>query len=88
MTEIVSPPAAQSQMRDSIQVRRAVAADLSEVIALDEAVTGIAKAAYWQDVFERYGERRLHERFFLVAEAADEEPGERIMGLVIGEIRA
>lgn len=88
MTEIVSPLAAGSHARDPIQVRRALAADLPEVIALDEAVTGVAKAAYWQDVFERYGERRLHERFFLVAEAADEEPSRRIVGLIIGEIRA
>ena len=83
-TKIVSPSAAESH--GPIRVRRAVVADLPEIIALDEAVTGIAKETYWRDVFERYGEHRQEERFFLVAEAADD--GRGIVGFIIGEIRA
>lgn len=82
--EIASPPAAESQ--EPIRVRRAVAADLLEIIAVDEAITGIAKERYWRDVFERYGEHRQDERFFLVAEAADD--GRGVVGFIVGEIRA
>jgi ribosomal protein S18 acetylase RimI-like enzyme len=85
-TSIIPPSAAESHGPTSISVRRAVAADLPEIVALDEAVTGLAKDAYWRDVFERYGEHRQDERFFLVAEAADDE--RRIAGFIIGEIRA
>lgn len=71
-----------------IGIRRARIADVPAIIRLDEAVTGLAKPEYWADVFERYGERRLHERFFLVAETATDEDGDTIVGLLIGEIRA
>ena len=86
-TESVSP-AVGTHGPDPIRVRRAVTADLPEIVALDKAVTGIAKAPYWRDVFERYGEHRQDERFFLVAEAADERLGRCIVGFIIGEIRA
>jgi GNAT superfamily N-acetyltransferase len=71
-----------------LSVRRAVKSDIPQVIALDEHVTGLAKASYWHDVFERFGERRLRERFFLVAEAADTDPGSRMLGFIVGEVRA
>lgn len=77
-------------LKERLRVRRVRAGDVAQVIALDSAVTGIAKPDYWADVFERYGERRLKERFFLVAEDAgpkpDREPG--ILGFIVGEIRA
>jgi GNAT superfamily N-acetyltransferase len=65
------------------RIRHAVAADLPSIIALDEEVTGLAKPDYWHDLYDRYGPRRHHERFFLIAETE-----ERIEGFVIGEIRA
>lgn len=72
---------------DGLAVRRVRAGDIADVIALDERVTGLAKPDYWHDVFTRYGERRLEERFFLVAErAAAEMPS--ILGFIIGEVRA
>ncbi len=68
-------------------IRRARAGDIAAVIALDERVTGIAKPGYWSDVFERYGDRRPEERFFLVAESkAGRET--RVVGYIVGEVRA
>lgn len=76
--------------RRSLEVRRIRAVDIRHVIALDERVTGLAKPDYWRDVFERYGERRLHERFFLVAVAETPKTRSRtpILGFIIGEVRA
>jgi hypothetical protein len=51
-------------------------------------VTKLAKADYWNDVFSRYGKRRPHERFFLVAELPAREVGPRVVGFIIGEISA
>jgi GNAT superfamily N-acetyltransferase len=72
----------------AIQVRRVQAADIPQIIALDAQVTKLAKADYWNDVFSRYGKRRPHERFFLVAELPAEGVGPRVVGFIIGEIRA
>jgi len=70
----------------ALGIRRAVQADLAAVIDLDRRITGIGKPDYWEDVFERYGERRLDERFFLVAESA--LPGAaRFLGFAVGEVR-
>jgi ribosomal protein S18 acetylase RimI-like enzyme len=63
-------------------------ADIVHVTALDARVTGLAKPDYWQDVFGRYGKRRLGERMFLVAEARDGEGPAPILGFIIGEVRA
>lgn len=71
---------------DKLTVRRVRAADVRQVIALDQRVTGLAKADYWQDIFERYGRRRQSERHFLIAEAGDEQTP--IVGFIIGEVRA
>jgi ribosomal protein S18 acetylase RimI-like enzyme len=61
-------------------VRRA---DLDQVIAIDAAVTGIEKRAYWQRVYRRYGiAARGEQCWFLVALA-----GERVAGFLIGEVR-
>jgi hypothetical protein len=50
--------------KTDIRVRRVRAADIPQIIALDARVTKLAKADYWNDVFDRYGRRRLRERFF------------------------
>jgi len=73
--------------KHSLSVRRAADTDIPHVVALDERVTGLAKSAYWHDVFERFGQSRL-ERFFLVAEAAQAESGLAILGFIVGEVRA
>jgi len=72
----------------TMRVRRVRAADIPQVIALDARITKLPKAEYWNDVFSRYGKRRLHERFFLVAESLVEQAGPRVVGFIIGEIRA
>jgi GNAT superfamily N-acetyltransferase len=69
-------------------VRRVKASDVPQVVLLDEQVTGLGKAAYWRDVYARYGKRRLAERFFLVAEPTGGRATRQILGFVIGEIRA
>jgi ribosomal protein S18 acetylase RimI-like enzyme len=67
-------------------VRRVRAADIRQVVALDQRVTGLAKPDYWQDIFEGYGRRRQSERHFLIAGVRDQQTP--ILGFIIGEIRA
>lgn len=71
----------------TMRVRRVRAADIAQVIALDARITKLAKVDYWNDVFSRYGKRRLHERFFLVAECLADRAAPRVVGFIIGEIR-
>lgn len=71
-----------------LEVRRARAGDIPGVAALDERITGLAKPDYWQDVFERYGRRRLHERMFLVAQQPAAGGTAPLLGFVVGEVRA
>jgi GNAT superfamily N-acetyltransferase len=66
----------------TLAVRPVEVRDLDAVIALDAAVTGLAKPDYWYELFHRYGARGRQQRFFLVAEAAG-----GIEGFVIGEVR-
>jgi ribosomal protein S18 acetylase RimI-like enzyme len=73
---------------EKFTVRPVRAADVRQVIALDQRVTGLAKPDYWQDVFERYGRRRQSERHFLVAEARAGDELVPIVGFIIGEVRA
>jgi GNAT superfamily N-acetyltransferase len=61
---------------------------MANVIALDANVTKLPKPNYWNDVFRRYGKQRLHERFFLVAESRTDRADARVLGFIIGEIRA
>ena len=68
----------------TMRVRRVNAADMP----LDARITKLTKAAYWNDVFRRYGRRRLGERFFLVAESRLGSVKPRVQGFIVGEIRA
>lgn len=65
-----------------VLVRPVEPADLDQIIALDAAITGLAKPDYWYELFHRYGSRGRQQRFFLVAEA-----GGSVVGYVIGDIR-
>lgn len=65
-----------------LRVRTVRASDMPAVIALDATVTGLHKAAYWQRVFKRYGDRGQGQRHFLVATL-----DEQVCGFVIGEVR-
>jgi|UniRef100_A0A8J4M639 ribosomal protein S18 acetylase RimI-like enzyme len=75
--------AQRSEPAEPVGIRRATAADMPGVIALDEAVTGLRKPEYWREVFGRYGAARRELGSFLVAEAAG-----RIEGFIVGEVRA
>jgi ribosomal protein S18 acetylase RimI-like enzyme len=74
--------------KDTLTIRPARAEDVAHVIALDARITGLSKPDYWQDAFARYSDRRPHERFFLVATPADPTDDARVLGFIIGEIRA
>ncbi len=71
-----------SRTADDLVIRAAAAADITAVSRLDSRITGISKADYWEDMFERYGKRP--DRFFLIAE----QPGGGVVGFIIGEVRA
>jgi ribosomal protein S18 acetylase RimI-like enzyme len=71
-----------------LQIRRAQATDIAAVVALDERVTGLAKRDYWQDIFARYGHSRRDDGFFLVAESRDRDNEARVLGFILGEVRA
>jgi GNAT superfamily N-acetyltransferase len=71
----VSAPAAE------LAVRPVRAGDLDAVIAIDTRVTGIAKRAYWQGVYKRYGAAREGRQFLVAA------TGGEVVGFVIGEVR-
>ena len=75
-------------VKGAISVRRVRADDVLQVCALDERITKVAKPNYWQDIYERYGKRRLNERFFLVAESDETKFQARILGFIVGEMRA
>jgi ribosomal protein S18 acetylase RimI-like enzyme len=65
-----------------LAVRTARESDVAAVADLDARITGIAKLAYWRDMFERYGKRP--NRFFLIAD----DGTDRLLGFIIGEVRA
>ncbi len=65
-----------------VAIRPVEAADLDGVIALDAAITGIAKPDYWYELFHRYGTRGRQQRFFFVAVAEG-----AVVGYILGEVR-
>jgi GNAT superfamily N-acetyltransferase len=67
----------------AMHIRPAIRSDLSEVIALDKEVTGLAKRKYWKETFANYGARRRLPRYLLVAVHLG-----RIEGFILGEVRA
>ena len=77
-----------SEDNETLVIRAVRATDVPQVIAIDQRVTGLAKAEYWEQAYERYGRTRPNERFFLVAVPASKKAGRRVLGFIIGEIRA
>jgi GNAT superfamily N-acetyltransferase len=84
----IDPDARAAKVGDAVRVRRVQAADIPHVVALDARITKLAKAEYWNDAFRRYGKRRPNERFFLVAKNRLDRTDSRVLGFIIGEIRA
>jgi ribosomal protein S18 acetylase RimI-like enzyme len=62
-------------------IREARASDMDRVAAIDAAITGNPKLAYWPQAFRRYATRAR--RYFLVAELAGD-----VCGFILGEERA
>lgn len=74
-----------NEQNPGIHVHVAAAADIDAVVALDAEITGTEKAAYWNDIFERFaGTSQRLKRYFLVAKSGHSE----LVGFVVGEIRA
>jgi ribosomal protein S18 acetylase RimI-like enzyme len=88
LREASEPAADRDPRRISLRIRRVRPADVTRVVALDKRVTGLAKTRYWQDVFRRYGKRRPRDRFFLIAEPLGPKSAPRLLGFIIGEVRA
>ena len=78
---MVEATMANTDPADDMVIREASIDDVGAIIRLDELNTGLAKADYWRDMFERYGARE--DRFFLVSEIED-----AVRGFIIGEVRA
>lgn len=70
------------QLTEQVAIRDASTADLDDVIALDEAVTGARKTAYWSGIFSRHVNGGK-DRYLLVA-----EQGGALVGFIVGEVRA
>lgn len=66
-----------------IAIRPAEPVDLPSIAALDAKLTGVAKAAYWQSMLERYA-GGPPDRHFLIAETAKGA----LAGFIAGEVRA
>jgi len=68
----------------NIAIRRVTEADLGQIIELDRRVTNQAKPDYWREVYERYAQRYVDKRFFLMAL----KPGTSdLLGYIVGEVR-
>jgi GNAT superfamily N-acetyltransferase len=71
---------------DELIIRAASAADLEQIVHIDELNTGLSKPEYWKDTFTRFGDRS--DRYFLVAAGKGTGEGEKAIGFIIGEMRA
>lgn len=73
----------------AFRIREAVPNDADALIGLDERVTGMRKSHYWHDFFERLRARPPADLFIFLAESRESAGAEpRILGFVIGEVRA
>lgn len=72
---------------DTVAIRAARGEDLPQIVALDAAITGVAKRTHWKRLIERTSRPRDPEGCFLIAEAPQER-GTALLGFIEGEIRA
>ena len=71
--------------RIAVDIEVARTADIDAIVALDAAITGTEKTAYWTDILQRFiSKKERTKRYFLVARSANE----RLVGFIVGEIRA
>ncbi|MCP5036186.1 MAG: GNAT family N-acetyltransferase [Rhodobacteraceae bacterium] len=80
-------PRPEKASEGEILIHRATKDDLDHVADLDARITGKAKPEYWRDIYDRYGARRVEERFFLIANTCDDDADCPILGLIAGEVR-
>jgi len=83
-----SSRAAKTIASEAVTIRSVREADIPHVTVLDESITGLAKADYWRDIYRRYTQHRADDRFFLVAASSERASETKILGFIIGEIRA
>lgn len=72
-----------TDMKELISIRNAIASDLDAVISLDQIGPIEEKPAYWSSVFDHYVNLDKKDRHFLVAESNN-----TVVGFIIGEVRA
>ena len=78
-----------SEGNEGFSIRKAVPNDAEALIALDERVTGVRKTDYWHDLFKRLGARPPADLYIYLAQEGHDEGGDaRVIGFVIGEVRA
>jgi ribosomal protein S18 acetylase RimI-like enzyme len=78
-----------SDGNETFRIHSAVPSNAEALIQLDERITGIRKAEYWHDLFKRLHARPPADLFIFLAEpAGTAETDGRILGFVIGEVRA
>jgi len=66
-----------------LTVRAAGPGDLEAVVRLDTETSGMAKPAYWQNIFQTYVPDQKGERYLLIADVEGVAAG-----FVVGEVRA
>jgi ribosomal protein S18 acetylase RimI-like enzyme len=76
-------PPAEPASGQAIRIRPATKSDLTQLMKIDEEVSGLRKSNYWKDIFVESRGRSQSPRFLLVAEDQDQ-----IQGFIFGEIRA
>jgi len=78
-----------SDGKQAFRIRAAVPSDAAALIRLDERVTGMRKTEYWHDLFMRLHARPPADLIIFLAEPAGTAGADgRVLGFVIGEVRA
>lgn len=69
-------------------VRPARRSDIDAVTAIDANATGLPKPEHWLELYRRQGVSTPARVIFLVATPADAAESDRVLGFLVGEIRA
>ncbi|MFO1402275.1 MAG: GNAT family N-acetyltransferase [Steroidobacteraceae bacterium] len=80
-------PGGDTPVQPEILIRPVRGGDLAAIVAVDAAITGVAKRAYWKRLIERTSRPRDPDGCFLVAETPADR-GAALLGFIAGEIRA
>ena len=80
-------PGGDTLVPPEILIRPVRGSDLAAIVAVDAAITGVAKRTYWKRLIERTSRPRDPDGCFLVAETPADR-GATLVGFIEGEIRA